>query len=47
MVCSVTEKVPSSLRLKEEVLPFAEIVKEQFIALIPEGEDLLREAYSR
>ena len=46
-ILTVTEKVPSSLRLEEEVLPFAEIVKEQFIALIPEGEDLLREAYSR
>lgn len=39
----VTEKAPSSLNLREKVLPFAQVLKEQFIRFVPEGEEILQE----
>ena len=38
----ITEKAPSSIGRREEALPFARVIREQYIRIIPDGEELFR-----
>jgi len=46
-IIEVTEKVPDQASMKEAVTPFASVMKEQFLRLIPDAEEILAKIQSR